>query len=762
MEIGIRFDSDWHIGSGAGVPGQVDRGVLRDPEGLPLVPAKTLTGLLRDGCERVAQSLGEGWPALVVDLFGAQPHNTGGRRVHASPARLSIRPARLSDGLRGRFVDPVLRDALFAVTPHVQIDDVTGRAQDGHLFWMESVPAGAVLTAPMEVEGALGDHACALLFAGAAAVRRIGGKRRRGLGTCRVEIHGLPRPPAEGDWLDWLEHADAPQASQRAPAAPLRADADAVTGAWSVWDYVLEAKTPLCLPSRTVGNQGETLRHVPGTLLLPALATQLESQGLNVPSLIDGGALIVTHGWPGPIAAGSSGPVPLALQAPKASEGLARADAPVTNRLLADHPAGLRPPEPGTVPLALPKGKRPALSRVSVGVHLHNAVNDEKQRPDESVGGLYAVEALPVGTQLRGQVRLRAPAAVVLADGTVRLGRSKKDDFGSATIRFVPVVQTEDGPPAEPGSELRVWLLSDLLLRDEHLAWETRPEALATALGQALGVELEVKKAFVQPCRREGWVMRWDRPRPTLLGLAAGSSFSLRIVGKGPEGGLGEALARVMREGLGSRRAEGFGQMLIDPPVLCQPVPLGEAKTAGPPPTAGTAALPALTDSELGWLGRLERVAWRASIARAAVEAFHGGRCPWDWQRLTRSQLGTVRALFLRLEGARDYKDYQELVGWLHKLEEGPKRRARWPLRFRSWMKRLLEWPDAPAGLPARPANTGAQAMVWELLFLASADRPRFYANTEADKLRFWAEAVRICVRTAAALELDRREGGED
>lgn len=41
----LKLTSDWHIGLGAGRPGEVDRLVQRDHDGLPFIPAKTLTGI---------------------------------------------------------------------------------------------------------------------------------------------------------------------------------------------------------------------------------------------------------------------------------------------------------------------------------------------------------------------------------------------------------------------------------------------------------------------------------------------------------------------------------------------------------------------------------------------------------------------------------------------------------------------------------------------------------------------------------------------
>ena len=57
----IEFQSDWHIGSGAGIPGSVDRQVLRDSQGFPYIPGKTLTGILRDAAEFVAEIRGDSY-----------------------------------------------------------------------------------------------------------------------------------------------------------------------------------------------------------------------------------------------------------------------------------------------------------------------------------------------------------------------------------------------------------------------------------------------------------------------------------------------------------------------------------------------------------------------------------------------------------------------------------------------------------------------------------------------------------------------------
>src|SRR5436305_11235216 len=63
FRLRLEMKSDWHIGAGAGRPGDVDRLVRRDEDDLPFVPGKTLTGIWRDACERVALGLDDGVPA---------------------------------------------------------------------------------------------------------------------------------------------------------------------------------------------------------------------------------------------------------------------------------------------------------------------------------------------------------------------------------------------------------------------------------------------------------------------------------------------------------------------------------------------------------------------------------------------------------------------------------------------------------------------------------------------------------------------------
>ncbi|MEM1370399.1 MAG: RAMP superfamily CRISPR-associated protein, partial [Cyanobacteria bacterium P01_H01_bin.15] len=104
FSITIETLSDWHIGSGSG-RGEIDRTVQLDAMGCPFIPGKTLTGILRDGCELVTQALDEGqsgrWKRWIDYLFGEQPALA--LMANAEKPRsavLSIHSAYLETGLR--------------------------------------------------------------------------------------------------------------------------------------------------------------------------------------------------------------------------------------------------------------------------------------------------------------------------------------------------------------------------------------------------------------------------------------------------------------------------------------------------------------------------------------------------------------------------------------------------------------------------------------------------------------------------------------
>ena len=51
IDYTIEFFSLWHCGSGLAAGADVDERVIRDKDGLPYVPGRTVKGLLRDAAD---------------------------------------------------------------------------------------------------------------------------------------------------------------------------------------------------------------------------------------------------------------------------------------------------------------------------------------------------------------------------------------------------------------------------------------------------------------------------------------------------------------------------------------------------------------------------------------------------------------------------------------------------------------------------------------------------------------------------------------
>jgi len=613
----VRLDmlSDWHVGSGTGRPGSVDRLIARDSNGLPYIPAKTLTGIWRDALERLTTALDDGeaegqWAAWTDVLFGSQPALARGAHTEAPrPAALEISPAQLLEGLRMRLVGQertVLRQALTFVKPGVAIDSQRGQARPEYLRFEEMARIGTVLEAACIL--GLPEHndqqaaASALLLASAQLIEHLGGKRRRGAGRCRLAILGHQASEA----LQWLQsHAQPPALPAKAQrqlagsGGPATAAIQpSTTGAWLAIPISLHVQTPLAVAARTLGNVTETLDYVPGTLLLPHVTRVLRDLGYgDCQAAVAAGMLQILpatldlHGVRGL-------PVPQVLFQHKMGGGF---DHPgtIVNRLLEALPdqaqtKGLRVGYIG----AWGDHQLPPYDRVPQVLLTHNTVEDEVQRPTSDVGGVYSREAIASGVLLRTELRLPPSVDKALQEhhptwweqlnGPCRLGLSRKDDYGLVQL-------TVQGPPRPPQSlastllldlertqRLTVWHLSDVLLRDYAL----RPAVASDCLRDALEARLNVKLKAVEPAaqylrellqvhRIESWHTRWGQPRPSLVAIAAGSCALFDIDEPLDQAQRSEVEAR-LREieatGIGERRGEGYGQLCFNATLLTSPL----------------------------------------------------------------------------------------------------------------------------------------------------------------------------------------------
>ncbi len=596
----IRFDSDWHIGSGAGIPGSVDRQVLRDEDGLPYIPGKTITGVLRDAAEWIAyirqdvRGDGKDWKGALAELFGEQQPEPGGGKDGnpARPAKIGVSSAEIAPEVRSYILDADnqinISFSFYTVHPGVKINPETGRAEDNHLFSTERARSDCILYADVLFMDEVSEDGKKLLDDAVKAVRRIGGKRRRGAGECSFEWVGDP-------------------VQEQAVEKSLNLSRDA-NGSVTL-DIRLTTLQPLIIARTTLGNEVRSDVEIPGAMIFayylekvlsPLGRERLQSAAMN--------GEITVSGFLPEVDEQRAMPVPLCIGELKERK------TPI-NRLVSFSEENEQIKDLRSGYITVSNGKMVYHSGGGQRIiRTHNTVDDSVQRPTKDVVGLFTYEAIQAGQKFRGTVCIQSALwddiEKLPEDGKARIfsclvhdwhtfGRSRKDEYGNAELECV-TSQTGEEPGSTVlldgrngsahGKYLVIYLLSDLLLRGEYNDFSARMEDVKTALSDKLGVDLEDipdeewkeewrdERYFrlsplngthghcVRVERRESWQVSWALPRPSLVFFKAGSLFMYKV--SAPEKWNENSARTLMKEGLGERKAEGYGRLLLNPPFL--------------------------------------------------------------------------------------------------------------------------------------------------------------------------------------------------
>lgn len=737
FDVTLTFESDWIVGTGRGRHGGLDEVVARDGDDLPYVPGTTAIGMVRDGAEAVAYALDGGsdrggWNRWVHALFG-------GQAVDDHPPRrgcLDTRALRLPAAVREQLVggDPagpraILRRALVVTRAGVALDPTTHAARTNMLRFGERGRAGLALESTwtlaipeLPTDAEIPWPAELLLLAGMKLVDHIGAHRRRGAGHCCLTTGQDHQRRLQQLLKEHEQDLDDPGDPDAVLSGFETAEAEARTESAgdTVVSLTIELLSPLVATDTTVGNAVRTLPYLPGTTLLPLVQRAFGRLG---PLLLRGG-LVVTDATP-EIHGQRSLPTPLALQLGKRTNPAPGAPLYVVTR--AEAPEDSRPTPVGGFVVESAGAAR--IGRPTLVTLAHAVVDDGPQRPTENSGGLFTYQSIAPGTVLRAEIRFPGSRPANLSDalttltGIHSLGRSRKDEYGQVRI------QAEESTPPSARTfgardELVLLLASDTILPDDP-ARATPPDQLAALLSARLRVELaairdgELPGALIRPFRRESWQSRWQLPRPSVSGLAAGSviRFAVRSGLETAErrDGFAERVRELELTGIGGRTAEGFGQVVVDHPLLsADTVPIADPPRNPASPTPGTGAdSPGLP----GWWAVVAQAAWRSEITERAVAAAMQKRTRvavlGDTGRLTASQLGTLR---LVATGA-DTEFRDRLNDWWRRVPEG--RKPEWS----SFGRQILTGDQAldhlelpPDAVPADLSQFAAQQLLLALL----------------------------------------------
>lgn len=170
----IEFFSNWHCGSGLAAGADVDTLVIKDKNGIPYVPGRTMKGLLRDAANVISVK-----EDLINAIFGV----AGDKDDHKTGCAF-FSNATLSSAEYNYILENKLTPYLFQTFASTSIDE-NGIAKDNTLRKIETVVPcklmGEILNVP---DGAALDALNDAMH----YIKRMGTGRNRGYGRCKITI----------------------------------------------------------------------------------------------------------------------------------------------------------------------------------------------------------------------------------------------------------------------------------------------------------------------------------------------------------------------------------------------------------------------------------------------------------------------------------------------------------------------------------------------------------------------------------------------
>lgn len=257
IDYELHLAADLHIGSGVGLPGVIDEAVVRDHKNFAYAPFSEIKGITRDSCVRLLKYLDCLTQAAYLckgqlDFLEQQQTTAPSAKDFCqfkadelcalctifgspiTPARWWFSPAqystsykmeierveKLANLISNSFSSPTMRDS--AMSAHAAINPQTRRASEGQLFNLEvvrlpdnntavsqqAVWSGQILyrdVSAQDKSAALSDgNLLSVLTASLLFTRRIGGRRRRGWGSCRFVLSGANKAAIETHLREWI------------------------------------------------------------------------------------------------------------------------------------------------------------------------------------------------------------------------------------------------------------------------------------------------------------------------------------------------------------------------------------------------------------------------------------------------------------------------------------------------------------------------------------------------------------------------------
>lgn len=177
--IEVTFDAEWLVAGGESSLGTADLAPMKDAEGLPFIPGRSLRGVLREAVCIVDDCVGGSW---ATELFGERL--VAGGPHHYREGTVRVGNALLVRELAAACSNPDTRRDLYAAVRRTAL--TADRVAKRHtLRELEVCIPGLMLVADVETPD---EQSLKVLAFACGLVRSLGHGRSRGLGRCRLSV----------------------------------------------------------------------------------------------------------------------------------------------------------------------------------------------------------------------------------------------------------------------------------------------------------------------------------------------------------------------------------------------------------------------------------------------------------------------------------------------------------------------------------------------------------------------------------------------
>lgn len=647
----LTFHGYWHCGSGLGAGAKADALVVKDADGLPYVPGRTVKGLVREAVATLV-ALGRADEAGLARTFGQE----GDASASGLPLQGSafFSDAALPGEERKEILSHSAADMLYSLMASTSIDE-TGVAKDHTLRSVE-------VTVPCELTGritGLTDSSAGAVGQALRLIRRLGLGRSRGLGRCSFAIVSVE------------DEADA------------RADGVEETCPDSV-QLVCQLTTDVILNQKSASEgANKTLDFIPGSCFLGIAAASLYSDAAGN---VSPSAFTVFHS--GKVRFGDAHPlcespeptrslrIPASLFYPKGDD--------VTSRCFVHHhysrsadkenngePLQLKQCRAGFYAFS-PSGEARRVS-TTTAYALKSAHDSATLRSKDSQ--MFGYESLRPGARMGFSVEFdpdvsqdvrRQVVASLL--GAKRVGRSRSAQYGQVEIRRGRFAAPSSGDgltsirPSDCGGEdvkesisaLTLYADSRLIFLSDNGLPTFQPAPAMLGLPECARIRYDMSQ--VRTFQYSPWNAKRQCFDTDRCGIEKGSVLVIEIDNCD--------VPRSLPPVVGCYRAEGFGHVIWNPTFLesvdgsnglSSLTFVSERRTA-----AGGAVSPAIWRGQSPLLRHLERkseAATREAKAYKAVNDFVENNEQLFRNRLFASQWGTVRSIAASCNGGESLID---------------------------------------------------------------------------------------------------------